>query len=104
MRRVAALTLLLAPAVLAGCAGAVVEVGIRDLRFTPQEVTVRVGDTVRWRFDDEGLYHHVEADDASFDSDIVGEGTYDVTFTEPGTYPYACSVHPYMTGTVVVSE
>ena len=93
---------------LCGCApepsapAAVVE--IRDLQFTPATVTVHVGETVEWRFDDDGLYHHVQADDGAFDSEIVGEGVFEVVFDEPGTYTYACSIHPYMTGTVVVTD
>lgn len=37
-------------------------------------------------------------------SGMTGEGTYSITFTEPGTYRYACLVHPQMVGTVVVEE
>ncbi|MGF6823925.1 plastocyanin [Microbacterium sp. ZKA21] len=81
-----------------------VDVEIRDLQFVPGEVEVSVGDTVRWVFDDGGMFHHVEATDGSFDSEIVGEGMFSVTFSEAGTHPYACSIHPYMTGTVTVSE
>lgn len=81
-----------------------VDVDVRDLQFTPSEVAVSVGDTVRWTFDDGGMFHHVEATDHSFDSTIVGEGTFSVTFADAGTHPYACSIHPYMTGTVTVSE
>ncbi|WP_395245172.1 cupredoxin domain-containing protein [Agromyces sp. MMS24-K17] len=86
----------------AGPPAAVVE--IRDLQFTPATVTVHAGEVVEWRFDDDGLYHHVQADDGAFDSEIVGEGVFDVEFDEPGTYDYACSIHPYMTGSVVVTD
>lgn len=81
-----------------------VDVEIRDLQFVPGDVEVSVGDTVRWTFDDDGMFHHVEAADGSFDSEIVGEGTFSVTFAEAGTHSYACSIHPHMTGTVTVSE
>lgn len=107
-RRLAAVLAAPLPVLLsAGCSpgvtppAAVVE--IQDLRFTPGSVTVPAGSAVEWRFDDGGLYHHVHADDGSFDSDIVGEGTYSATFDEAGTHTYACSIHPYMTGTVTVS-
>lgn len=109
--------LLVAPALLAagslatGCspgaaqsAPRTVDVHVRDLQFTPGEVTVSVGDTVRWTFDDGGMFHHVEATDDSFDSTILGTGTFSTTFTDAGTHSYACSIHPYMTGTVTVSE
>ena len=98
-----AVAALLAPLTLTGCAQHVVEVAVRDLQFTPQDVIVEVGDTVRWRFDDDGLLHHVVADDGSFESPMSGTSTFEVVFTKPGTYPYSCSIHPYMTGTVIVS-
>lgn len=92
-----------------GCAGAPSSTGasppvveIRDLRFTPSTVTVQAGGTVEWRFDDGGMFHHVQADDGSFDSEIVGTGTFTASFDDPGSHPYTCSIHPYMTGTVVV--
>lgn len=110
-RRFAAMTLLATGLLLSGCSGSASPGGaadavvkIRDLQFTPNTVTVDVGDTVAWEFDDEGLYHHVQARDGSFDSEIVGEGSFSVAFTEPGTYSYSCSIHPYMTGTIIVSD
>jgi plastocyanin len=35
-------------------------------------------------------------------SGVFNDGTYSITFTEPGTYPYACLIHPQMVGAVVV--
>ena len=111
LRRAAAMTLLATGLVLSGCTGAALGgsapdavVKIRDLQFAPDTVTIATGGTVDWEFDDDGLYHHVHADDGSFDSDIVGEGTFSVTFSEPGTHSYSCSIHPYMTGTIIVSD
>jgi plastocyanin len=109
-RAVAATVALLAVAAVGGCAapGAPVEpadavVTVRDLAFTPREVTVAVGGTVEWRFDDAGLYHHVSSTEGFFENAIGGDGTYRFTFDEPGTYAYDCSIHPYMVGTVVVT-
>lgn len=76
---------------------------LRDISFKPGEVTVEVGDTVTWRFDDQGISHDVVADDKSFKSEIMQSGTYERTFDAPGTFPYKCTLHPNaMTGTVVV--
>ncbi|WP_043809697.1 plastocyanin/azurin family copper-binding protein [Rhodococcus triatomae] len=95
---------------LAGCSGeeepdAVIE--IADVQFGPPDVTVPVGGTVEWRFDDGGVLHHVESDptivvEDEFDSGITGVGTFRHTFDRAGTYTYTCSVHRYMTGTVTV--
>ena len=100
-----------APAVLlslvAGCADAQAAgpdavVVIRNVHFGPMDVTVPVGGTVQWRFEDGGLLHHVGSDGV-FDSGITGEGSYEHTFDSPGVYEYHCSVHRYMTGTVTVT-
>ncbi|WP_242676870.1 cupredoxin domain-containing protein [Rhodococcus sp. ABRD24] len=75
---------------------------IRNVHFGPMDVTVPVGGTVQWRFEDGGLLHHVGSD-GEFDSGITAEGSYEHTFDAPGVYEYHCSVHRYMTGTVTVT-
>lgn len=76
---------------------------LRDIAFKPDRITVKVGETVTWRFDDAGISHDVVADDDSFKSEIMDSGTFRHTFDAPGTYAYTCSLHPVqMTGTVVV--
>jgi plastocyanin len=99
-----------AAGVLAGCSAdvrpdAVIE--ISNVQFGPADVTVPVGGTVEWRFDDGGVLHHVASEprlgvDGEFDSGITGVGTFRHTFDRAGTYVYTCSVHRYMTGTVTV--
>ena len=100
----------IAAVLLAGCSGevppdAVIE--ISNVQFGPADVTVPVGGTVEWRFDDGGVLHHVAAEprlgvEGEFDSGITGVGTFRHTFDRAGTYVYTCSVHRYMTGTVTV--
>ena len=110
-RAVASTLALLLVAAVGGCAAdretavepADAVVTVRDLAFSPREVTVPAGGTVEWRFDDDGLYHHVSSTDGFFENAIGGDGTYRFTFDEPGTYAYDCSIHPYMVGTVVVT-
>ncbi len=77
----------------------------RDMTFTPATVTVPVGGSVVWKF--EGPSPHTTTSDAgapqAWDSGIQGAGaTYTVRFDRPGTYPYHCTLHAGMTGTVVV--
>jgi plastocyanin len=79
---------------------------VADFEFRPSTVTVHVGDTVTWVFDQPDAPHNVFATSGpeQFDSGApVGKGTYRHTFTKAGTYRYECQVHPNMTGTIVVS-
>ncbi|MGH3928628.1 MAG: plastocyanin/azurin family copper-binding protein [Pseudonocardiaceae bacterium] len=81
-------------------AGLTVEV--KDFTYTPTNLTVPTGATVTWKFEDSAP-HDVLADDESFRSPLLNDGeTYQFTFTKPGSYPYICSVHPRMMGTVTV--
>lgn len=75
---------------------------VQNVHFAPMDVTVPVGGTVQWRFEDGALLHHVGSD-GEFDSGITSEGSYEHTFDAPGVYEYHCSVHRYMTGTVTVT-
>jgi amicyanin len=85
----------------AGNAGEV-QVTIQNFAFDPATVTVKVGDTVTWTNKD-SVDHNVTADNGEFKSDNLAQGsTFSFTFTKAGSYPYHCTIHPYMTGTVVV--
>jgi plastocyanin len=77
-------------------------VEINNFMFMPMTLTVAVGTTVTWKFDDT-TDHTVAADDQSFTSPAMGQGqTYTHTFKTPGTVKYHCSIHPFMTGTIIV--
>jgi amicyanin len=78
-------------------------VTIDNFKFNPATLTVPVGTTVTWTNNDEEP-HTIAAKDGSFHSPgLDNHGTYSFTFTKPGTYDYICSIHPFMTGTVVVT-
>lgn len=88
---------------------AYVQVSIANYAFSPNNLTVKAGTVVRWmNFD--GVGHTVtfgghDSMGAGMDSGLMGHmGTFSTTFTEPGVYEYHCDPHPYMTGTVVVTE
>ena len=77
-------------------------VGISGFAFSPATVTVAVGDTVTWTNADQ-VPHTATADAGAFDTGTLDNGgSNTVTFSTAGTFPYHCSVHPQMTGTVVV--
>ncbi|MGO4615967.1 cupredoxin family copper-binding protein [Nocardia sp. 2YAB30] len=79
-------------------------IAVDDMKFSPAEVTVKVGDTVTWKFVDK-VPHTVQGigDKAmGINSPIVDKGEWSYTFTSPGTFRYLCSLHPEMRGTVTV--
>lgn len=79
-------------------------VAIADFKFNPATLTVPVGTTVTWTNQDEEP-HTLAAKDGSLHSPgIDTHGTYSFTFNTPGSYDYICSIHPFMTGTVVVTK
>ena len=82
------------------------EVIIQSMAFIPQTITVPLNATVRWRNKD-NVAHTVTSDNASWDSGNipVGNGkssTFSFPFTAVGTYHYHCTLHPEMTGIVIV--
>jgi plastocyanin len=78
------------------------EVKIDNFSFGPGALTVPVGTTVTWTNRDD-IPHTVVSDDKVFKSKVLDtDEKFSFTFTKPGTYGYFCSVHPKMTGKVVV--
>lgn len=74
-----------------------------DNRFEPREVTIKVGEAVRWEFQG-GAKHDVVAKDGQFVSDLLKTGSFTHVFTQPGVFKYDCSIHPEMVGVVRVVE
>jgi plastocyanin len=78
------------------------EVKIDNFSFGPQTVTVPVGATVTWINRDD-IPHTVVSTDGVFKSKVRDtDETFSYTFAKAGTYSYYCSVHPKMTGKVIV--
>ena len=78
------------------------KVSIANFAFTPGEITIAPGETVTWTNDD-GAPHGLEYNDGAKGVDPLLPGSsFTRRFDRPGTYEYNCSVHPYMTGRVVV--
>jgi plastocyanin len=74
------------------------------MSFEPATVEIDAGTAVRW-VNSGGLPHTVTSTSGpmDFDEPLPDGGTVILTFDEPGTYEYACTIHPGMTGTIVVS-
>jgi plastocyanin len=79
-------------------------VTIDNFVFTPQELTVAAGTKVVWINRDD-IPHTIVSSDGprSFKSPPLDtDDKFAITFDKPGTYRYFCSIHPMMTGTIVV--
>jgi plastocyanin len=74
------------------------------MAFEPATVEVAAGTTVTW-VSAGGLPHTITSTGGpmEFDESLPDGGRVSITFDEPGTYSYACSIHPSMTGEIVVS-
>jgi plastocyanin len=79
-------------------------VEIKGFAFSPKTTHVAVGASITWTNDD-AIGHTATADDASFDTHRIGSTkSATVTFATAGTFAYHCSIHPSMTGRVVVGS
>ena len=78
------------------------EVHIDEFAFAPQRVTVKTGTTVTWINADD-IPHTVASSGKLFKSRALDtKDKFSFGFTTPGTYEYFCSLHPHMTGAIVV--
>ncbi len=78
------------------------QVQIDTFTFAPQRVAVKAGATVTWINDDD-IPHTVASSSKLFKSKPLDtKDQFSFTFTTPGVYEYFCSLHPHMTGTIVV--
>ena len=104
--------------VLAGCGGGddngggggsssgnTVTIDMKNIKFAPQDATVKVGQTVKW-VNDDTVDHDVSAKSgADFKSELFGKGkSYEWKADKAGTVSYVCTVHPGMVGTLKVTQ
>lgn len=71
--------------------------------YSPSPDTVNVGQTVSWH-NSGGTTHTATANGGAFNTGNIGNGSTSapITMTTAGSFPYHCSIHPTMTGTLVV--
>lgn len=97
-----AMTLIVAAVTASAVQAATVEVKIDNFTFNAQQVTVKAGDTVTWVNHDD-IPHTVTSTNMAFRSKALDtDDKFSFTFATPGSYAYFCSLHPHMTGTIVV--
>ena len=81
--------------------GATVDVSWGYDTSEAQQIKVKVGDTVRWNFDQPGPPHSVTAYGGLFDSGLLYPGdSFSYTFNAPADVDYYCEPHPFMQGSV----
>jgi Icc protein len=79
------------------------EVAIDNFSFTPRELSIAAGDSVTWRNHDDVPHQIVSVGKQFAPSSVLDTGQqYKLSLEKPGRYAYFCSIHPTMTGTVVV--
>jgi amicyanin len=79
-------------------------VSISNFTFSPATLTIKAGTTVTWVNQDD-VPHALLAVDKSFRSKVMDtDERFSFTFTTPGSYAYFCTLHPHMTGKVVVTR
>jgi plastocyanin len=87
--------------------GGVTKIDMKNIQFSPGSVTVKKGSTVEW-VNDDSVNHDVTKQTgpgpnfSSGSGNLANGDTYKVTFNTAGTVKYECTVHPGMTGTIVV--
>ena len=81
------------------------KIEIKDFAFNPQTITVKSGEKVTWINRDEEPHTIVSVGKQFKKSTALDtDQEFTITVGAPGTYEYFCSVHPRMTGTIVVEK
>ena len=78
------------------------EITIDNFTFTPKELTVAVGTTVKWVNHDDIPHTVVEKRTIFRSKALDTDDSYSFTFASAGTFDYFCGLHPHMVGQVTV--
>jgi plastocyanin len=82
--------------------GKTVEIGIDNFAFTPPEITIAPGTTVRWVNHDDIPHQVAEAGGAFKSKPLDTDESFSTSFEKPGEVDYFCTLHPHMTGKIIV--
>jgi plastocyanin len=86
----------------ASAAAVEMKVKIDNFTFAPQRLVVKAGTTITWINDDD-IPHTIASSSKLFKSNALDtKDKFSFTFTTPGFYEYFCSLHPHMTGVILV--
>jgi plastocyanin len=75
---------------------------IRQFMFQPTTLTIKAGATVTWLNQDEEPHTVVSASGLFRSAALDTNEQFSFTFRKPGSYPFVCSIHPQMIGTIIV--
>ena len=78
-------------------------VTINGFAFMPAQLDLNFGETVTW-VNDDGAPHSIAMNNRATSDTVMPGSSYSANFDRPGDYDYLCSIHPYMTGKITVSE
>jgi plastocyanin len=80
--------------------GELINISISNFNFNPSDISIKIGDTVKWTNDDQAP-HQIFL--LGFVSQVLNTGdSYSYTFKDGGIFDYHCNIHPSMTGNVSV--
>lgn len=83
----------------------VVDVNMKNIKFVPENITVKVGQKIHWTNTDTPPHTVTASSGAKFDSGNMNPGaTFDYTPTKAGTIKYYCQIHQGQTGTITVTK
>jgi plastocyanin len=81
---------------------ATISISMKDFMFAPPSLTVKAGSTVTWTNLDQEPHTVVSTSGLFRSGALDTRESFSYRFAAPGTYPYFCTIHPRMVGTVVV--
>jgi plastocyanin len=79
-------------------------INIKDFMFAPRNLTIPVGSKVTWINKDEEPHKVAEVNSSFTSKPLDTDEGFTYEFTAPGKYEYFCTVHPRMTGTIIVEK
>jgi len=79
-------------------------INIKDFMFTPRNLTIPVGSKVTWTNKDEEPHRVAEVNSSFTSKPLDTDEGFTYEFKVPGKYEYFCTVHPRMTGTIIVEK
>jgi len=79
-------------------------IAIKDFEFSPRLLTIHAGSKVTWVNKDEEPHKVVEVNSIFISQPLDTDAGFVYQFDTPGTYSYFCSLHPHMTGKIVVEK
>jgi plastocyanin len=79
-------------------------VTIKDFGFGPRQLVIPVGSTVTWTNEDEEPHKVAEIHNAFTSQPLDTDDGFTYEFKTPGEYKYFCTIHPHMTGTIIVES